>query len=146
MSEYNLTALSINALHSSATAAAAKSDDAGGLEPVLFLAEKAKVMLTSNLWQQVGLCNGAMGTIEHILYTNGQHPPNLPLAVLVNFNHYSGPQFLPTKPKCIPIPPIIFQWHNAGAAGHTTLSRQQLIKLCCNYSQVARPNTTQSCH
>lgn len=35
----------------------------------------------------------------------------------------SGPQFSSTKPNCVPILPITFQWHNAG---HTTLSRQQL--------------------
>ena len=47
----------INALHSCAAAASTKSDDAGGLDPVVFMAKGVKVMLTSNLWQQVGLCN-----------------------------------------------------------------------------------------
>ena len=40
----------VNALHSHRAAATAKSEDAGGLEPVLFIAEGAKVMLTCNLW------------------------------------------------------------------------------------------------
>lgn len=39
----------INAIHSHTAAASAKSDEAGGLEPVVFLAEGAKVMLTCNL-------------------------------------------------------------------------------------------------
>ena len=42
-------------------------------------------MLTANIWQEVGLFNGAPGTIHNkiILYQAGQKPPNLPIAVLV---------------------------------------------------------------
>lgn len=65
MAEYNHEAITklgspvarINVIYSCAAAAPAKSDDAGGLEPVIFMAKGAGVMLTSNLWQQVGLCN-----------------------------------------------------------------------------------------
>jgi ATP-dependent exoDNAse (exonuclease V) alpha subunit len=112
----------IAAIHSSSEAAKAKQDDAGGLEAVVHLAKGAKVMLTSNLWQQTGLCNGAIGVIDEILYAEGQKPPNLPIAVTVNFPEYTGPPFMASKPKCIPIAPLTFQWHN----GSTQLSRQQL--------------------
>ena len=54
--------VSIKAVHSCSAAASAKSDNVGGLEAALLLAEGAKVMLTCNLWQQTGLCNGATGT------------------------------------------------------------------------------------
>ena len=53
----------INAINSCAAAASAKSDDTGGLEAVIFMAEGSQVILTSNLWQQVGLCNGTNGTV-----------------------------------------------------------------------------------
>lgn len=79
-------------------------------------------MLTSNLWQQFGLCNGATGIVESILYAEGHKPPALPIAMMVNFNDYAGPPLLPSKPKCIPIPPITFEWQN----GSYRLSRQQL--------------------
>lgn len=102
----------INALHSCATAASTKTDDAGGLEPVVFMTKGAKVMLTSNLWQQVGLCNGAQGTVTDLLYAQGHKPPSLPIAILVNFPDYCGPPFIDTKLKCIPIPPIVHEWHN----------------------------------
>ena len=45
----------INAVHSSAPPDAAQSDEAGGLEPIVFLANGAKAMLTANLWPEVGL-------------------------------------------------------------------------------------------
>ena len=99
----------VNAIHSCATAATAKSDEAGGLEPVLFIAKGAKVMLTSNLWQQAGLCNGTTGIIDNILYAQGQQPPNLPIAVLINFPQYSGRHFIPEKPRIVPIPPNVFE-------------------------------------
>lgn len=76
----------INSVHNTQSAAAAKPDDAGSLYPVLFLATGARVMLTANLWQEVGLCNGAGGTVHALLYQNGHQPPDLPIAVLVNFD------------------------------------------------------------
>ena len=116
----------IKAIHSSSEAAKAKSDDACGLEPVVYLAKDAKVMLTGNIWQKTGLCNGAIGTIQGILYAEGQKPPDLPIVVTVNFTQYTGPPFLTSKPNCVPIVPLTFQWHN----GSTQLSRQTItIKL-----------------
>ena len=45
----------ISAVHSGRNAKAATSDDAGGLDSVIFLARGAAVMLqTCNLWQEVG--------------------------------------------------------------------------------------------
>ena len=35
-------------------------------------------MLTSNLWVEMGLVNGAMGTVIGICYHDGESPPNLP--------------------------------------------------------------------
>ena len=112
----------INAIHSCAAAASAKSDDAGGLEPVVSMAKGAKVMLTSNLWHQVGLCNGTTGTIDSLLYCQGHKLPHLPIAIMVNFPDYRGLPFIQNKPKSIPMSPITHEWHN----GFKTLSRQQL--------------------
>ena len=80
----------IKAVHTGSNAAKAPADDAGGLEAVVCLAKSACVMLTSNLWVDVGLVNGAMGTVKAICYrTRG--PPDLPIAVMVRFDSYSGP-------------------------------------------------------
>ncbi len=43
----------IEAIHSGPRASRIPASDAGGLEPVIFLACKARVMLTANLWVQV---------------------------------------------------------------------------------------------
>ncbi len=93
----------IKAVHSGPNASKGSLDDAGGLEPVVCLAKGAHVMLPSNLWVDMGLVNGAMGTIQAICYRDGQAPPSLPVAVTVLFDHYSGPT--PTD-GTVPITPL----------------------------------------
>lgn len=68
------------------------------------------------------MCNGSAGTIVKILYQSGQKPPNLPIAVVINFDKYYGPPFLQDHPNSIPIPPITFEWECNGQR----LSRQQI--------------------
>ena len=100
----------IKAVHTGPGASKAPSDNAAGLEPVLCLAKKARVMLTSNIWVDMGLVNGAMGVVEAICYINGS-PPDLPVAVMIRFDTYSGP-CLPDG--TVPIAPIRRTWSNAG--------------------------------
>ena len=68
------------------------------------LAHDACVMLTSNLWVDMGLVNGAVGTVVAISYKDGSAPPNLLVAVTVKFDSYSGPTFadgtVPITPLC----------------------------------------------
>ena len=59
----------ISALHSGRNAKNATSDDAGGVD----------AMLTSNLWQEVGLCNGGTGVVEDLLFHPDRPPPCYPL-------------------------------------------------------------------
>ena len=67
-------------------------DDAGVLEAVICLAKSACVMLTSNLWVDAGLVNGAMGTVHAICYRTGGPPDS-----------YSGPTF---HGGTVPITPL----------------------------------------
>lgn len=75
-------------------------------------------MLTVNVWQQAGLCTRTAGVVYKFMYPDGQSPPNLPVAVLVDFPKYNGPPLLPEHPKCVPIVPLTFEWNSK--------SRQQL--------------------
>ena len=63
-------------------------------------------MLTSNLWIEVGLVNGALGYIRKIVYKQGSAPLELPTYVMVEFDGYLGLPFKDHNPKIIPIPPI----------------------------------------
>ena len=97
----------LSAVHTGPGASKATSDDAGGLEPVICIAHGARVMLSADLWVEVGLANGALGTVEAICYEGDQRPPNLPIAVTVKFDSYSGP----TLPDgTVPITPLRRTW------------------------------------
>ena len=129
--EYNVAQLqasgqpiaTIEAVHTGANAAKAPADDAGGLDAVVCLAHSARVMLNSNLWVDVGLVNGAMGTVQAICYRTGG-PPDLPIAVMVRFDSYSGPTF---PDGTVPITPPRRSWSSSGGG---QCSRLQLpLKL-----------------
>ena len=97
----------IEAIHSGPGASNTSADDAGGLESTVHLAQGARVMLTANIWVEVGLVNGAMGTVQAICYDNDQSPPNLPIAVTVRFDSYCGPTL---SDGSVPIIPIRRTW------------------------------------
>src|SRR2546430_7226488 len=81
----------VNAIHTGATEVRkADSDIAKGLEPQLFLATGARVMLRANLWTEVGLVNGSVDTIQDIIFEENQGPPFLPNAVMIEFDNYTG--------------------------------------------------------
>ena len=96
----------VNARHSSDLAKKASPDEMAGLEPCIFLAKGAHVMLTLNLWTAVGLCNGATGTVIDFIYADNQRPPDLPEAVIVKFDNYRGPSITESISSCVPICPI----------------------------------------
>jgi len=98
-------------------------DDASGLQPVICSAKGACVMLSTNLWVNKGLVKGAMGTIQAICYREDNAPPDLPVAVTVRFDNYSGP----TLPDgTVPITPLQRSWSTSASQ----CSRLQLpIKL-----------------
>ena len=113
----------LKAVHTGPNAAKAPSDDAGGLQPMICLAHGARIMLTANLWVNMGLVNGSMGNVVAICYGSGGAPPHLPVAVMVHFDSYHGP----TLPDgTVPIVPLRRTWCASGG----TCSRLQLpIKL-----------------
>ena len=105
----NLLPQLIKAVHSGLNASKGSCDDAGRLE---CLAKGARVMLSSNLWVDMGLVNGAMGTIQAICYKIGQALPSLLVAVTVLFDHYSGPTL---SDGTVPITPLRRSWSSSGS-------------------------------
>ena len=85
----------------------ATSNTASGLDLHAFYCKGALVLLTKNVCQSLGLCNGSTGKIVDIIYTHGKPPPALPECIIVNFgDNYSGPSFFPdddSKKGWVPI-------------------------------------------
>lgn len=96
----------IHARHSSSLAKTLPPDEMSGLIPELVLAKNAIVMLTMNVWPEVGLCNGATGKVIDIIYAENNFPPMLPIAVVVQFDQYKGPSSISQLPISVPICPI----------------------------------------
>ncbi|OWT42329.1 ATP-dependent DNA helicase PIF1 [Pochonia chlamydosporia 170] len=87
-------------------AAAAPDDKAGNLPKQIPICIGARLMLTSNLWQPVGLCNGARGTVYDIGWAPGADPiQDPPCVIMMEFDKYSGLVFLTTADgrKIVPI-------------------------------------------
>ena len=106
-----------------------------GLGPILFLAKQASLMPTINFWPEVGLCNGATGKVVDIIFAENHSPPDLPIAVMVQFEHYTGPSFTELLPKCVPVCPItVFmndsQRERAEAMMYVTISRIRPLDSC----------------
>ena len=111
----------VDAKHSSEQAKKISPQEIFGLQPKLLIARGARVMLTMNLWPSAGLCNGSSGTVVDIIYETKHQPPLLPIAVVVQFDKYSGPS-MTNMPCCVPIPPITAKVHH----GNVVHERQQL--------------------
>ena len=80
---------------------------AGGLARQTYICRGARCMLSSAVWQEWGLYNGAIGESVDIIYRPGDRPSrSLPACVIVSFPKYCGPIFLPDLPNVAPVSPI----------------------------------------
>jgi ATP-dependent exoDNAse (exonuclease V) alpha subunit len=89
-------------------------DTAQGLAASLYLAVGAKVLVTINVAQPAGICNGSFGIVTEIVYDADVRPPALPRFVLVDLGDlYTGPSFFPDRPErrgWVPIHPVETSW------------------------------------
>jgi hypothetical protein len=102
-----------------------------GLHTFLFLSVFAKIVMTSNVCQPAGLCNGATGIVMDIVYEEGQSAPKLPKFVWVNFGaKYKGPSFLPddeSRKGWVPVHPFTAtEWTHTSSGGYQEHSRTML--------------------
>ncbi len=70
------------------------------------MSRDCRVSITDNIWQEVGLYNGAMGTVVDIRYSKDKHPlrGDLPEYIVVSMDTYSGPIWDENNPTYVPIP------------------------------------------
>lgn len=63
----------------------------------------ARVTLITNLCVRLGLMNGAIGTIRHVVYAPTTFPPHNPECIIVQFDRYLGVSVDPIDSNCAPI-------------------------------------------
>lgn len=56
----------------------------------LCLSRNVQCIIIKNLWIKKGLTNGAMGTLRHIIFKEGDKPPSLPVAIIVEMEEKYG--------------------------------------------------------
>ena len=61
------------------------------LEKYELLCIEQHIILTKNIWIEVGHTDGAIGEITDIVYKMGTKPPNMPMYVVIHFENYNGP-------------------------------------------------------
>jgi hypothetical protein len=100
----------VEAEHSSPMAKKFSPSQANNLETKAYFAIGAKVLLTSNIQQSIGLCNGAVGTIKDMIWYDGRQPPTVPDAIIVDFgDDYTGDRVFQGegREKWVPITPML---------------------------------------
>ena len=91
-------------------ASSSPAKEAGNLLQDIIIAKGCRVLLSTNLWQEAGLTNGAVGEVKYIIYKEGEGPPELPALLICKFDQYIGPPYLVGEEKTVPIVPLKRQW------------------------------------
>jgi ATP-dependent exoDNAse (exonuclease V) alpha subunit len=93
----------LTAEHKGRNAVKATEKEADNLSVEIPICIRACIMLTTNLWTEIGLVNGLIGLIQDLLWNNGRRTDQLPSVILIQFDDYSGPDFPGCEPGVIPV-------------------------------------------
>ncbi|CAL4176181.1 unnamed protein product [Meganyctiphanes norvegica] len=87
------------------------SENFSGLKSTIHITIGSRAMLTSNIWVEAGLINGAQGTVTDIVFDKDDTDDPLPKYVLVSLDDYSGPLLFndQNKTNWVPVFPITRQ-------------------------------------
>lgn len=87
----------------------ASSEDFGGLINDLYLCIGAQIVWLHNTWTAMGLTNGQLGVVKDIIYKKS-FKAEPPIALVIHFPNYIGPQFFddPEKKNWIPVSTVSF--------------------------------------
>ena len=100
----NMPVKILTAINRGQGAEKASDDDAENLSNTIHLCIGARVMLSSNIWTEIGLVNGLMGTVVDLTWELEQDPnTSLPFAILIAFDDYSGPVYPGCDAGIVPV-------------------------------------------
>ena len=126
----------INAEHTG-KGSIASSNQSNGLEKRVYLCIDAKIVLTKNLLQTAGLCNGTTGIVKDIIFDDEKNAPGLCSCVVVDFgSSYTGESFFEndeTKKGWVPIFPSTVEWDTVANDTRVSHSRT-MIPLRLSYA------------
>ena len=105
-----------------------------GLESSLYVSVDSKVVMTNNVCQPAGLCNGAVGIVKDIIYEVGKTAPSLPLFVWVDFGEtYKGLSLFsdddPDRKGWVPVHPYVAKEWSASSNSATGYSEDTRTML-----------------
>ena len=127
----------LKAVNNCAKVAKQNSNDAMGLRSVLYLAEGAEVMITSNIWAEAGLHNGAKILVIYFVhqYANGPRNGDLPEAVVVQFCELQEDiqPFLPDIPITVAISFLSVEWINYNGQNRDGICKLKQVPLMLAY-------------
>ena len=122
----NQPVIKLTGKHKGRSASVATEEEADNLSAEIHVCIGARIMLTTNLWTEIGLVNGSMGSIEDFSWDYGQQTDQLPSVILLRFDNYTGPSF----PSCpVGIVPVFPQTRQFEYKGIVCSQTQFLLQL-----------------
>ena len=106
----------ILAQHTGHKAAKTTEEEAENLSAEPYVCIGAKIMLTTNLWDEVGLANSSMGIIHNMSWDVGLDISFIPSVILVEFNGYDGLAFPDCGDGIAPIYLVTWQFEYKGVS------------------------------